>query len=187
MKLVVGLGNPGEKYINNRHNLGFMIVDAFVKQEGLEWKLSQDWVCYFAKDDEAVFVKPTTFMNRSGIAVRAVADFYKVDVKDILIIYDEVDLPFGKIRLSFDGLSAGHKGVESIIESTGGTDFGRVRVGIDRPSEEKTSNDNGVPRHVLEDFTKEEQKELEGIIKRSAEAVKSYLDDGIEATMNKFN
>lgn len=194
MKLVVGLGNPGEKYKNNRHNLGFMVLDWLVKHEGLEWKISADWVCHFAKGEETIYAKPSTFMNESGIAVQALADFYKIVSKDVLIVYDEVDLPFGKIRLSFDGISAGHKGIESIIKGLGSADFGRVRVGIGsprfagevgRPAEAPHKNE--VSNHVLEDFSAEEQKELEAIIKRASEAVKSYQDDGLEATMNRFN
>ncbi len=133
MKLVVGLGNPGEKYKNNRHNLGFMVVDEYLRGLGLSWRYSPDWVCFYAKNASAVFVKPSTFMNRSGVAVSAVSNFYDIKNEDVIVVCDDVDLPFGKVRLAFNGLSAGHQGIESVISSLGSVDFGRLRVGIGRP------------------------------------------------------
>lgn len=182
MKLVVGLGNPGNKYINNRHNLGFIVLDNFVKNKGLSWKYSQDWMGFFCKKGVVVYLKPSTFMNDSGSAVINVCNFYNIKREDVFVIYDEVDLPFGKIRLAFDGLSAGHKGVDSMIKSLGGADFSKLRVGIGRPKEGKD-----VSGYVLEDFSSEEQKNLPGIVKIAGEAINAYLADGIEATMNKFN
>ncbi len=181
MKLIVGLGNPGKKYEGNRHNLGFMVVDAFAVACGLEWTKNHDLMCDLAKDGELVVIRPQTFMNRSGDSVRAVANFYKVDPKEILVICDDVDLEFGKIRLAFDGSSAGHKGVESVIEGLGTAEFNRLRVGIGRPSVGE------VESFVLLDFLPEEKEKLQPTLKKAVEAIGSYLADGISATMNKFN
>jgi len=188
MKLIVGLGNPGSKYQNNRHNLGFMVADSFAKSSGLSWRVSRDLLCYFAKNTEFVLIKPTTFMNRSGEAVRSVAAFYKIDLHNILVVHDDLDLSFGRIRMSFDSMSAGHRGVESVIESLSGPDFARLRVGIDSPRI-GVGEPKGVDpeKYVLEDFSKEEMAKLPGVIKRCQEAIHSYLSDGIQATMNRFN
>ncbi len=183
MKLIAGLGNPGNKYLNSRHNLGFMVIDSFVAQAGLSWQFSQDWLCFFAKNAEAVFVKPSTFMNKSGVSVSAVSNFYNIDAKDILVVYDELDLPFGKVRLAFNGVSAGHKGVDSVIESVGSVDFGRLRVGIGKPENPKMD----AADYVLSEFDEAQKKDLKKLISESCSAITSYLADGIEATMNRFN
>lgn len=181
MKLIVGLGNPGAQYKNTRHNIGFMAVDEFAIINGLSWRYSQDWMCHFIKTDQYILAKPSTYMNRSGSSIKQVASFFKIRSKDILVIHDDLDLEFGKIRLSFDSTSAGHKGIESIIERLGSTEFARLRIGIGKPE--------GIDgeKYVLEDFTEEEQKKLEEVIGRGIEAVDSYLESGISATMNRFN
>lgn len=192
MKLLVGLGNPGNKYKGNRHNTGFMVLDAYIAHVGLVWKFSQDFMCYFVKDGDVVFMKPDTFMNDSGSAVANVAKFFKIKREDVLVIYDDLDLPFGKIRLSFDGLSAGHKGIDSIMQGLSGVDFGRLRIGIGRPTHADVDRNPSAhtldaAEYVLEDFSEADQKQLPTMIKLSHEAIVSYLADGIEATMNKFN
>ncbi len=181
MKLIVGLGNPGKKYAGNRHNLGFMVADAFAVNRGLAWTKNRDLMGDLAKDGELVIVKPQTFMNRSGDSIRAVANFYKVDTKDILVIHDDVDLELGKIRLAFGGASAGHRGVESAIEGLGTPDFNRLRIGVGRPQVGE------VESFVLLDFLPEEKVKLGPVIKQAVSAIGSYLDSGISATMNKFN
>ena len=182
MKLIAGLGNPGDKYKNNRHNLGFMVVDKFAAENALVWKVSSDLSCYFLKTEEFVLVKPNTFMNESGIAVRAVCEYYDIEPADVLIVHDELDLEFGKIRLSFNGSSAGHRGVASVVEKMGTMDFARLRVGIGRPSEPLPPD-----KYVLQDFSQGEQKEFPTIIKKCEDAIRSYLSDGVVATMNRFN
>lgn len=179
MKLIVGLGNPGKKYENNRHNLGFMVVSEFGK--GLAWKKERDLLCYLAKTPEYMVIKPTTFMNLSGEAVKAVCHYYKISYKNILVVHDEIDLEFGKIRLSFDGSSAGHNGIESVIKSGATPDFNRLRIGIARSKVKKTEN------FVLSDFTKIEKTEISKAIILAVEAINSFLADGITATMNRFN
>lgn len=184
MKLIAGLGNPGEKFKNSRHNVGFMVVDAFARQVELSWRYSADLMCYFVKGGNYVLCKPAIYMNKSGEAIRALGAFYKISPKEILIVHDDLDLDFGKVRLSFNGISAGHHGVESTIESLGSMDFGRLRVGIGHP---RYKGDTAVVEYVLADFSAEETKTLETIFKKSQEAVQSFIDEGIEATMNRFN
>lgn len=179
--------------------MGFLVLEALALSCGLTWKFSPDWLCYFVKTTDYVLVKPNTFMNKSGEAVRIISNYFNIKSDDILVVHDDLDIPFGKTRLAFNGLSAGHKGVESAIESLGTVDFGRVRVGIGSPrrasgevghpgdGESAPKKENDVQRYVLDDFSKDEEKELPLIVKKCTEAIKSYLDDGLEATMNKFN
>lgn len=181
MKLIIGLGNIGSKYKNNRHNLGFMVVDRIAGKKGLVFKKDTDLMCFIAKDDKAVYIKPTTFMNDSGNSARAVSNYFKIDHKDVLVIYDELDLEFGKIKLSFNGTSAGHHGIDSMIECLATMDFGRLRIGINRPDVVNSAN------HVLDDFLPEEKKTLSEVLDKSAAAVETYIADGIMATMNRFN
>lgn len=197
MKLIAGLGNPGSKYENTRHNFGFMVVDSLVKSKGLSWRVSSDLLCYFSKDLEVVVIKPTTYVNKSGEAVKAASNFFKVGRHDILAVHDDLDLEFGKIRLSFDSISAGHKGIDSLIESLGGYDFARLRIGIGLPrldSESQRAGEVGRPKgkkdvekYVLEEFSKSEQNQLGAVVKKCNEAIDSYLSDGLTATMNRFN
>lgn len=183
MKLIVGLGNPGKEHVNNRHNLGYMVVEKFAQEEGLSWQSNLDWICYFAKTGTYLVIKPTTFMNKSGEAIVKVAAFFKIKAEDVIIVYDELDLPFAKIRLAFNGLSAGHKGIESAIVSLGTIDFGRLRVGVGRPDNPKQD----VSDFLLSDFNKEEAKKLPNLIESGAIALRAYLADGLSATMNRFN
>ena len=184
MKLIVGLGNPGSKYRNNRHNVGFVIVDIFAIEQGLSWRYSKDWICHFSKTTDYVLVKPSTYMNASGESVAAVSEYFGVVSRDILAVHDDLDLEFGKIRLSFDGSSAGHRGVESVNASLATQDFVRLRVGIGRPSPESQLTPE---KYVLEDFSQKEKDRLPEMIAKCEEAIKSYLGDGLEATMNRFN
>jgi len=182
MKLIIGLGNPGIKYKNTRHNLGYMVIDSFAKSSGLSWRYNPDWLCYFAKTEEFVVAKPSTFMNKSGEAAREVANFFKIDAKDILAVHDDLDLDFGKIRISHDSQSAGHKGVDSVIVGLGTFEFSRLRIGVGRPQGKIDPE-----KYVLEDFTQGEQEKLPAVVKTCEEAISAYLASGVEATMNQFN
>ena len=189
---MVGLGNPGKKYAHTRHNFGFTVIDEFTKEHGLLWRYNPDWIAYFIKTEEFVLLKPATFMNKSGTSVAAAARFYRIDKKDVLVIHDELDLPLGKIRISFDSLSAGHKGVDSIIEALSGVEFGRLRLGIGPTSSREAGlrggkGPNDAEKFVLREFTKEEQKKLQEVSKIAIEALNSYLADGIDMAMNRFN
>lgn len=185
MRLITGLGNIGDKYLKTRHNIGFMVVDAFARTQGLEWEINRGLTCYLTKKDDLVLVKSTTLMNRSGGSVQSVRDFYKIEAKNILVVHDDLDLDFGGIRLVFDGSSAGHKGVESIVESLGSFDFGRLRVGIGHPR--NLDSRINVESYVLREFSDEEKKQLPLLIERCVAAVNSYLEEGMMATMNRYN
>lgn len=185
MKLIVGLGNPGAQYKSTRHNIGFLVADSFAKEEGRGWHYSPDYLGYFIKSGEYILLKPSTFMNKSGESVRSAANFFKIEKKDILVVQDDLDLDFGKIRVSFDSSSAGHNGIASVIESLGSMDFARLRVGISHPREKEIKMD--VDKYVLARFDENEAPELNDIIRKSVEAVRSFVVSGIEATMNAFN
>ncbi len=183
MKLIIGLGNPGHKYENNRHNLGFMVADAFSVEQGVAFRVSADLMCDFAKANNFIVAKPKTFMNQSGEAVRAISNYFQIDSKEILVVHDDLDLEFGKLRVAFDGMSAGNRGVDSVIKSLGTMEFARLRIGIGLPKNSKQDPAD----FVLEDFDQEEKKNLPQVIEKAVEAVKSYIDGGIEVTMNRFN
>ena len=155
MKLIVGLGNPWKEYETTRHNIGFMIVDAFLwngkrKVESGKWK--GEWQETIVADQKIIFLKPMEFMNRSWWAVGALANFYKIEPKDILVIHDDIDLPVGKIQLKLWWSSAGHNGLKNIIEKTWTKEFWRLRIGVDRPI-----NQEYVAEYVLTPFKKEEK------------------------------
>jgi len=173
--IIIGLGNPGNKYLNTRHNIGFRVIDQFKEKNKFpEFKLSRKFHSLISKDKKIILAKPQTFMNKSGQAIKALASFYKT--KDLIIIHDDIDLLEGKIKISKSRGSAGHKGIESIIKEIG-KDFIRIRIGI-QPEKGKPENPE---RFVLQRFTKETD------IKKAVEAVESLISNGLEKTMNKYN
>jgi PTH1 family peptidyl-tRNA hydrolase len=184
--LIVGLGNPGPRYAATRHNIGFMVVDEAARRHGLRFS-SKQANAEIARGDIAgqkvILAKPQTYMNNSGMAVRALASYYKVPNARIVIVYDEIALPLGTIRIREKGSSAGHNGVKSVIAHMGTENIPRMRVGVDRPAD---------PRHqqidwVLGRFTKEEQPLAQETIRRAAEAIESIFTIGIERAMNTYN
>lgn len=152
MKVVVGLGNPGIGYSETRHNAGFIILDYFASKEGLDWANEDKFNSIIAKGGSFILVKPTTYMNNSGDAVQKILNFYKLDLSELLIIHDDVDLPFGVTKISKDSQAAGHHGVLDIINKLSSKDFCRLRFGIGRPEDKKYD----VSDYVLSKFTKEE-------------------------------
>jgi PTH1 family peptidyl-tRNA hydrolase len=184
--LIVGLGNPGSRYAATRHNAGFRVVDEVARQHGLRFSTKQanaEVARGQIAGTKVILAKPQTFMNLSGQAVRGLANFYKIPTDRILIIYDEIALPVGSIRIREKGSSAGHNGVNSIIQQMGTQKIARIRVGVDRPAD---------PRHkqvdwVLGHFTKEEKPLMEETIHRAAEAVEGILRIGMERAMNTYN
>lgn len=154
-KLIVGLGNPGDRYKLNRHNVGFLILDKFLKEKG-PFEPSKKFDAEILKIGETVFAKPLSFMNLSGKCVSEIARFYQINPEEILIIQDELDLDFGKIKVSFDSTDAGHNGIKDIINSLGTKKFYRLRFGVGKPIDFTLIED-----YVLKDFTILEQKELE--------------------------
>ncbi len=196
MKLIVGLGNPGEKYADTRHNIGFMVVERLAREIGgsaIPWTEEARHHAWVAKKADIVLVKPTTFMNGSGIAVAAVASFYKIEPPDVWVVHDDLDLPLGKIRIRTGGSSAGHHGIESIMRELKADNFTRFRLGIGRGMEErkKTANKNFHRRFVigfvLSRFRQREAGGFKHLVKRGSDAVETALLKGLDRSMNRFN
>jgi len=180
MRLIVGLGNPGEKYAKTRHNIGFMILDKIAlshAKRGGVFRLEPHYQSRFAEmgdlEHRIKLVEPQTFMNESGRAVGKCKDYWKVDSEDIWVIHDEVDLEFGKIRITLGGSSAGHKGVQSIIEAIGES-FWRIRIGIGKSSQIPTDD------WVLMNFPKEDFEKLSKVVDEASQYVLESLDKGIK-------
>jgi len=183
-KLIVGLGNPGRQYAHNRHNVGFQCLDRLAQAHGLSFarrRAKASLALGKITDVGVVLARPLTYMNLSGRAVRQLVSFYQLPLVDILVIYDDLDLPLGTIRLRPEGGSGGHKGMRSIIEALGSQAFPRLRVGIDRPP------GNDAVSYVLSDFTADERITLESVYERVVAAVELFLGEGIEAAMNVYN
>lgn len=185
MIIIVGLGNPGPEYAQTRHNMGFMAIDRLAAR----WQVDTFRVehqALVAKYRHAagpvLLVKPQTYMNRSGVAVAALLSWYKADVAEMIVIYDDVDLPAGRIRLRLRGSSGGHRGVASIIAQCGRDNFRRVRIGVGRPPAGWDTAD-----YVLARLTPAERPPLERAVAMAAAAVSDILDEGMERAMNKFN
>lgn len=197
MKLIVGLGNPGPEYSQTRHNIGFMVVDQLARDmiEGpISWVTDSKKNIATIKSGDILFVKPMTFMNKSGFAVKALVDFYKLNPKeDVWVVHDDIDLPIGKIRIRQGGSSAGHNGVASIIEQLKTDDFLRFRMGIGRGKEstgkqaDKNMHHRFVISFVLSHFRRGEIGDLRKLVKYGADAVNIALTEGIARAMNRFN
>lgn len=189
MRLIVGLGNSGEKYQNTRHNLGFMVVDELARKmlslAKTKWvenkKFNSQFIIF---NSQFVLIKPRTMMNASGFAVTKMANFYKVKPEDIWIVHDDVDLPLGKIKIRLGGAAAGHHGVESIIQQLGTDKFVRFRLGIGHPGR---GNDKLVERYVLQGFSFHEVNEVRQMVKRAIQALKKALGDNLVKAMSEFN
>jgi peptidyl-tRNA hydrolase, PTH1 family len=188
-QLVVGLGNPGPRYAGTRHNAGFLIVDLLAERVGASFKLRKsaggpgaDVVEARLGAQSVVLAKPRSFMNESGGPVAAVARFYKVALEDIIVVQDELDLPFGALRLKRGGSEGGHNGVRSVVAALGSPEFVRVRFGVGRPPGHQDAAD-----HVLRDFSTAERKQLPLLIDRAADAVEIVLSEGLEVAQNRLN
>jgi peptidyl-tRNA hydrolase, PTH1 family len=180
MILIIGLGNPGEKYQNTPHNIGFETVEKFARKNNFpEFSLSKKIHSFVSKKEGVVLVKPRTFMNRSGQAVKEAASFWKAAEEKIIIIHDDIDLPFGKIKIAKNRGSAGHKGIESIIQHMGNKRFTRIRIGVS--PEKKVSNPE---KFVIKKFS---QKDVESVIEKSVNALEDILKNGIEKAMSVYN
>ncbi|HCS40336.1 MAG TPA: aminoacyl-tRNA hydrolase [Anaerolineaceae bacterium] len=183
--LIVGLGNPGRDYRETRHNIGFMVIDRL--SEVIECKLikvQSKAIIGIGKigDQKVILAKPQTFMNLSGQAVVSLLHFYKIDPSKLIVAHDDVDLPFGQIRMRPGGGSAGQKGIGSIIEKLGSPDFARLRMGVGRPPGQREAAD-----YVLKGFSKTDMEFLPEFVNRGAEGLKSFVVEGIDNAMNKFN
>ena len=183
--LIVGLGNPGPKYRHNRHNVGFMVVDAFAERALIPIR-RVEFRALIGKGERAdqrlILAKPQTYMNNSGQAVGALARFYKVPVERLLVVHDDLDLPFGTLRLRPSGGAGGQRGMRSIIARLGTQDFSRLRVGISRPHGRMDPSD-----YVLHDFDTPQAEFLPEVLGRAADAIDMFIKRGIEQAMNEFN
>ena len=184
-RLIVGLGNPGETYRDTRHNIGFMVLDEIARRMGAAFREEKRWSGLVAKYTGGYLLKPLTFMNDSGRAVQAVGHFYKAAPAQTLVVYDDVDLPLGRLRFRTSGSAAGHNGIRSLLSSLGSDEFPRLKVGI-APEDGRPAGERMVG-HVLGKFRAEEQPALQVVIQRAADAVLSAVDRGLEAAMNVFN
>ncbi|MCD6290911.1 MAG: aminoacyl-tRNA hydrolase [Anaerolineae bacterium] len=183
--MIVGLGNPGARYAHNRHNVGFQCIDMLAEQHGLRFDRQRDKALLalgHIDSHRVILVKPITFMNDSGVAVAAIARFYKIAPENLLVVYDDLDLPVGRIRLRPQGSSGGHRGVQSIIDRLGTQSFPRLRVGIGRPPGRMDPID-----YVLQDFSPEQEEIMTQVRDRAVQAIECWLRQGIEEAMNAFN
>lgn len=187
MKLIVGLGNVGERYRHTRHNAGFEVVDRFAEKFGgsPSWNHSNEWKAETRKSalgaTQLLLVKPVTYMNLSGEAVQPIMAYYKIVPEDVLVVYDDMDLPLGHIRLRIRGGSGGHHGIDSILGRVGEM-FCRLRVGIGKPVPPIKGE-----HYVLGTFAPDEQPVMEKAFIQGVDAVGVWVEEGIEAAMNKFN
>ncbi|HCF56689.1 MAG TPA: aminoacyl-tRNA hydrolase [Myxococcales bacterium] len=185
MKLIVGLGNPGRRYGAPRHNVGFRIVDALASEARIGFSVNKFDAAYgqgTLEGQKIALLKPQTFMNLSGSSVAPAAQFYKVEPEDLIVVHDELDLPFGRLQLKRGGGTGGHRGLNSIVERLGSSDFIRVRVGIGKPDSKER-----VVGHVLSGFGKDEASALEEVAKRAVDAVRTLLREGAPKAMTEFN
>lgn len=186
MKLIVGLGNIGREYENTRHNIGFMVVDELAKRLGVTFG-KEDRNAYCAEyraPEKILIIKPTTYMNLSGIAVGNYANFYHIDPEDIAVIQDDLDLPVGHLRIRRKGSAGGHNGIKSITEHLGTEEYPRFKIGIGHPER----NNKAVINHVLHQFQGEDKTAIEAAVKAMAEALEQWLKGGdLNAVMTKYN
>ena len=203
MKLIVGLGNPGIKYERTRHNIGFMIVEQFLKDfepvRSTFWENSTrfksdivqiEWQPQHGALEKVILAKPKTYMNNSGLCVNLLTTYYKLPATDLWIIHDDIDLPLGAMKIRFGGGTAGHRGIESVMEKLGTDKFWRFRMGIGIESGKlrvENSKLKNVDDYVLGEFRGPQRGKVRELIKRGVRAIEMGLEVGLEAAMNRFN
>jgi peptidyl-tRNA hydrolase, PTH1 family len=183
--LLIGLGNPGREYRDNRHNFGFMLIDRLIVRlnaHGMKMQSKAIVTTATYEGRKIVLAKPQTYMNLSGQSIQGLAHFYKLPLENVLVAYDDLDLPFGTIRLRPGGGAGGQKGFASAIEQLGTKDVARLRLGIGRPPGRMDP-----AAYVLKDFSRDEMKFLSEIIDRAADAALTFVEDGLNKAMNKYN
>ena len=188
MKIVCGLGNPGRSYRGHRHNVGFMVLDELARHWRVDFsttKFDAEIATHALSGEKVLLLKPQTFMNSSGTSLAAAARFYKVGPPDVLVVHDELDLPYGKLQIKSGGGTGGHNGLNSIRESWGEASYARLRFGIDKPAGPNAKD--RVIGHVLGDFSSEEAKSLGEHVERAARICEAFCRDGLQKTMNAFN
>jgi peptidyl-tRNA hydrolase, PTH1 family len=185
MKLIAGLGNPGKQYEKTRHNIGFEVIDELSRNFSIPLNQSKFKGLYgmgHYQGEKVILLKPLTYMNLSGESIRSVMDFYRIEAEDIVVIYDDLDLPVGKIRLRQKGSAGGHNGIKSTIQHLSTQEFNRIRIGIDRPKANMKVTD-----FVLGRFNEEEVGLTEEAVKKSADACEAWLTKPFLQVMNEFN
>lgn len=185
MRFVAGLGNPGRKYEGTRHNVGFLVVDRLVERWNIDCTKVQHGALVGSgpiRHEKAVLFKPQTFMNRSGHPARSVVGYFKGQIDDLIVVHDELDLPFGAVRIKLGGGHGGHNGLRDLHKHMGGPGYLRVRVGIGRPPEGWETAD-----YVLGKWNATEKDSLAGVVDTAADGVELLLAEGLEAAMNRFN
>ena len=185
MRLIVGLGNPGSQYENTRHNAGFMVVDKLTGEFGISVNKNKFDVRYgrgAIEGHEVMLAKPMAFMNRSGWPVQKLAAYFKINSKDLMVVHDDIDLAFGRLKIIEKGGHGGHKGLQSIINAVGADEFVRLRIGIGR-----SEAGGSVSDHVLGPFFGDESKRLDSVLIRARDAVVTILTEGSKVGMNRFN
>jgi PTH1 family peptidyl-tRNA hydrolase len=185
VKLVVGLGNPGAKYRDTRHNVGFRVIDVLARRWSVDqWREQHQALVAKVRDgaEPVLLAKPLTFMNLSGQAVAGLAGFYKIDVPDVLVVLDEAALPLGRLRAGRGGSDGGHNGLKSVIAQLGRRDVPRLRIGVGRGDAQRD-----LANHVLGGFAPDEREQVEAAVLRAAEAAVTFVTDGIERVMHAFN
>ncbi len=187
MKLIVGLGNPGKEYQKTRHNIGFMVVDQLASELDIAWKIDEKKkgaiISTTLNNEKIILLKPLTYMNLSGEAVYLVKEWYKIKLENILIIYDDLSLPVGKIRLRAKGSSGGHNGVKSIIHHLQTEEIKRLKIGIDHPG-----NGKDVANYVLSPFVASDSERIKDTIEEAVQAIKQWVvKDNFLQVMNEFN
>ncbi|MBE6156625.1 MAG: aminoacyl-tRNA hydrolase [Firmicutes bacterium] len=181
MKLVVGLGNPGREYKNTRHNIGFMVLDHYLGK--IDWKSKMESYFYQTEvnTEQVIFIKPLTYMNLSGLAVSKIVNFYKISLKDILIIQDDLDMKFGTYKIKRNSSSGGHNGIKSIISELHSDEFGRLKIGIGKNTQVPTD------KYVLSKFSSDELENFTSNLDIFNEIINTFISNGIEETMLKYN
>lgn len=191
MYLIVGLGNPGDKFINTRHNLGYEVADELRRKLGLpDFESNKKFKAEISTNNGLILIKPLTFMNMSGMAVSAVARYFKIEPEEIIVIHDELDLPLGHIKIRVGGSDAGHHGIESVIKFLGSEQFIRVRLGIGNwhaISGEHKHASFDAEKFVVQQFLPNEKSKVKTMIKRAVKAVEAILQKGFEKAQNQYN
>ena len=184
MKLIVGLGNPGKEYENTRHNMGFMVIDAYIKKKDLKLDKNKFDGLYTKtkiNGEEVIFLEPQTFMNSSGSCVKRIVDFYKIDIDDILVIHDDLDIDSFKIKLKESSSSGGHNGIKDIENKLGSNNYKRLKIGISNDKSKDTKD------YVLGKFSKEEKKELDKTIEMCLNLLDDFFELSFDLLMGKYN
>lgn len=181
MKLIVGLGNPGNEYSNTRHNVGFSVVDDICKK--LNVNLTENkFNGVFYKNKDFILAKPMTFMNNSGLFVHQIKNFYNIEISDIFVIYDDLDTELGQAKIKTKGSAGGHNGMNSIIKQLGTDEINRMKIGIGRPKDNRN-----IAKYVLEKFSNYEQKIIDLVIDKAAQATTNVIYNGVRIVVNSFN